>query len=202
MATCIQPAQLIGGSVQFPFFYHMTHKDNLAGILEHGILSHARVFSSGDVSPVDISDPGAQRRRERPETANHRAIHDYAPLYINPRNPMLYKRRSLQHAIVILKISPDVLHDGLHVFCDGNAASRCTRFSRDSDILADSIDVLNAEYWNNLVDGKRRRCAELLVYPGVRRIHILSAICSNKALAMEVAQKSDIGVEIAPSFFF
>ena len=202
MATCIQPGQAIDGSLQFPFFYHLTHKDNLLGILQYGILSHTQVLSNSDVLAVDISDPGAQRWRDRPETINHRAIHDYAPLYINPRNPMLYKRRCLQHDIVILKISPNVLRDGLHVFCDGNAASRDTKFSPDSSILADSIDALSAEYWANLADGKRRRCAELLVYPEVRPSHILSAICSNNALAREIALKSQLSVEIDRSFFF
>lgn len=180
----------------------MTHKDNLSGILQHGILSHSDVLSRDDVLAVDISDPGAQRWRDRSESTNHRVIHDYAPLYINPKNPMLYVRRNIQHEIVILRISPEVLHDGQHVFADGNAASRETKFSPNSNIVADSIDAINAEYWANCVDGKRRRCAELLVSPKVRPTHILSAICNNIALAKKITTDTDLQVEVDSSYFF
>jgi len=201
--TSTRPAKVIGdSSTHFPFFYHLTHKDNLAGILQHGILSHTDVLMRDDVLAVDISDAGAQRWRDRPESVNHRAIHDYAPLYINPKNPMLFVRRSLQHEIVILKISPNVLQDGQHIYSDGNASSRETRFSANSDIVADSIEALNSKYWANCTDGKRRRCAELLVYPRVQPSHVVGAICSNKALANEIAMDSNIQIEVNPSMFF
>ena len=202
MTTCIRPAHVTGGFLQFPFFYHMTHKDNLAGILQHGILSHTDVLVRDDILATDISDAGAQRWRDRAEPANHRAIHDYAPLYINPKNPMLFVRRGLQREIVILKISPGVLEDGQHVFSDGNAASRDTKFSSNSNIVAGSIDALNSAYWANCVDGKRRRCAELLVYPKVQPVHILSVICNNNALANEIAMKTDLEIEVDSSMFF
>lgn len=202
MNTCIQPTKGTNGALQFQFFYHMTHKNNLTGILQHGILSHADVLVRDDVLATDISDAGAQRWRDREEPANHRAIHDYAPLYINPKNPMLFVRRNLQREIVILKICPKVLQDGQHVFSDGNAASRETRFSSDSNVIADSLTALNAEYWANCTDGKRRRCAELLVYPKVKPVHILSIICSNNTLAEEIAMGTNLQIEVNPSMFF
>lgn len=201
MTTCIRPNQIIGGQLRFPFFYHMTHKDNVAGILKHGILSWTDVRARG-IAAVDISDPGAQRWRDRQEPANHRAIHDYAPMYINPKNPMLYVRRERQREIVILKISPCVLEEGQHVFSDGNAASHDTQFSSDSNIVARSIAALNASYWGGCPDGKRRRCAELLVYPNVPPSHIISAICSSSVLAEEIALQTDIQVEVDHSMFF
>lgn len=201
MTTCIRPAHIIDEPLSFSFFYHMTHKDNLAGILQDGIMSWTDVHAQG-VSAVNISDPGAQRWRDRTESANHRVIHDYAPLYINPKNPMLFVRRCLQHEIVILKISPGVLLEGQHVFSDGNAASRETRFSTNSDIVTESLDALKAKYWANCIDGKRRRCAELLVYPKVQPVHILGAICSNNALAEEIAMSTNLPLEVNLSMFF
>ena len=202
MSTCTRPVNATDDILQFPFFYHMTHKNNLAGILQHGILSHTDVLVRNDILATDISDAGAQKWRDREESANHRSIHDYAPLYINPKNPMLFVRRCLQHEIVILKISSGVLQNGQHVFTDGNAASRDTRFSSDSNVVADSLTALNAEYWANCIDGKRRRCAELLVYPRVQPIHILSIICSNNALAREIETGTDLQIEVNPSMFF
>lgn len=202
MNTYIQPTHAENSSLRFAFFYHMTHKNNLAGILQHGILSHTDVLVRDDILATDISDAGVQRWRGREEPANHRVIHDYAPLYINPKNPMLFVRRSLQSEIVILKISPEVLQDGQHVFSDGNAASRETKFSSSSSIVTDSIDALNTKYWSNCVDGKRRRCAELLVYPKVQTVHILSAICNNNALANEIAMGTDLQIDVDHSMFF
>lgn len=202
MTTCVRPLRVTGDHLNFPFFYHMTHKDNLAGILQHGILSHSDVLTRDDVLAIDISDAGAQRWRDREEPVNRRAIHDYAPLYINPKNPMLFVRRSLQHEIVILRISPGVLQDGQHVFSDGNAASRETIFSSDSNVVAEALPALNSEYWSNCIDGKRRRCAELLVYPKVHPVHILSAICNNNALAEEIALETNLKIEVIPSMFF
>lgn len=202
MTTCIRPAHANGGHLTFPFYYHMTHKDNIQGILCHGILSRNNVLLCDDISAVDISDAGAQRWRDREEPANHRVIHDYAPLYINPKNPMLYKLHSRQDEIVILKISAGVLQEGDHVFTDGNAASRETKFSLNSNIVNESIAALMAEYWTDYVDGKRRRCAELLIYPKVQPNYILSAICKSNDLADEVASKTKIKVEVDASKFF
>jgi hypothetical protein len=197
-----RPANVIGDSTHFQFFYHLTHKDNLAGILQHGILSHADVLTRDDVLATDISDAGAQKWRDRAEPINHRAIHDYAPLYINPKNPMLCVRRDVQHEIVILKISPQVLECGQHVFSDGNAACRETIFSANPDVVSASMDALSSKYWTDCVDGKRRRCAELLVYPKVEPIYIMSVICSNNVLAKEVALYTKIKIEVNPSMFF
>lgn len=202
MTTCIRPSHITGDPLRFPFFYHMTHKDNLAGILQHGILSHSDVLTRDDILATDISEAGVQKRRDKQEPVYHRMLHDYAPLYINPKNPMLSARRSLQHEIVLLKISPNVLQDSQHVFTDGNAACHETLFSSKSNVFETSIDVLNAKTWFDHIDGKRRRCAELLVYPKVQPVHILSAICSNNALAEEIAMGTNLLIEVIPSMFF
>jgi hypothetical protein len=123
-------------------------------------------------------------------------------MYINPKNPMLYVRRERQREIVILRISPCVLEEGQHVFSDGNAASHDTQFSSESNIVARSIAALNASYWGDCPDGKRRRCAELLVYPNVPPSHIISAICSSSVLAEEIALQTDLQVEVDHSMFF
>lgn len=202
MLTCTRQSTAITQQLRFPFFYHMTHKDNVAGIMRHGILSHSAVRERCDIIPVDISDPAVQRHRSLWETEYYRPIHDYVPLYINPRNPMLYRRRELQQQIVILQISPSILRDNQHVFCDGNAASHDTRFSVDPEIVSSALDALNADYWNNVPDGKRRRCAEVLIYPRVSPEHIVAAICNNVALADEMAGVAKLKIEVNPSMFF
>ena len=76
--------------------WHITHKNNIQQILKHGILNHYDAYRL-KANRVDISDPDAQRWRECIEPHYKRKIHEYAPLYIRPRNPMLYVRRHLQY---------------------------------------------------------------------------------------------------------
>jgi hypothetical protein len=94
---------------------------------------------------------------------------------------MLYRRREIQADIFILVISTQVLDHHQHVFTDGNAASRDTFFSASRDVINNSIDVLHAKHWNDFEDGKRKRCAEVLVYPLVEPEFIDHIICYDSA---------------------
>ena len=48
-------------------------------------------------------------RRASCETVFNLPIHHFAPLYFNPRNPMLYKRRDIQEDLVILGVDRELL---------------------------------------------------------------------------------------------
>jgi len=159
-------------------FYHLTHKRNLRSILHWGILSLNEAVRRG-LHHEDISDPDVQRLRNRQEPVHKRFLHDYASLYFNPKNPMLYKRREMQDQLVILCISLDVLTAHGHVFADGNAAHHDTMFSADASVVAPSKAALTAPYWTDVEEGKRRRCAEVLVYPRVEPQFIVRGLCKN-----------------------
>ena len=144
------------------FLYHITHVDNMPSIREHGLLSHNAAQQAGLVS-VDISDPNVQERRAD-KSVFGRPLHDYVPLYFNPKNPMLSVRRERQDNLVILFLDRELLvQDGV-VFSDGNAASGPTNFFNDVSRLAD-LDwaCIQEGYWNDYEDGTRIRCAEVLV---------------------------------------
>lgn len=152
--------------------YHMTHISNLSSILHYGILSNNEAHGRNMVAS-DISDPMVQRWRDREDPFYHRPIHAYAPLYINPRNPMLYVRRELQSNICILEISCEVLNNCEYIFTDGNASSHNTRFYNKTQSLKElPWDVLRSGRWVEYSDGKRKMCSEFLVYPMISEIHI------------------------------
>lgn len=161
------------------FLYHFTHVDNMPSIREHGLLSHNAAQQAGAVS-VDISDPDVQELRGD-KSAFDRPLHDYVPLYFNPKNPMLYRRRNIQNDLVILLFDRALLvQDGV-IFTDGNAANRPTNFFNDISRLAD-LDwaCIRAEYWNDHPDGTRIRCAEVLVpdaipFSAIQRIRVQNA---------------------------
>jgi hypothetical protein len=184
------------------FLYHMTHYNNLHGILKHGILSNTLVKQRG-ITTIDISDHGVQlRRHAKIETVYGRRIHDYTPFYLTPKNPMLYARSEIQDKIVIICVKMDILDKSEYVFADGNAASSDTKFWTNPNVFNTSNDVLKAHYWNEYPDGKRRRCAEVLVYPMVNILHIQRIVCKNEDIRRHITQLTDIETIVDTSFYF
>lgn len=165
------------------FLYHFTHVDNMPSIREHGLLSHNAAHQAGLVTE-DISDPDVQELRGD-KSVFDRPLHDYVPLYFNPKNPMLYRRRARRDDLVILFLDRELLvQDGV-AFSDGNAASGPTNFFNDVSLL-DSLDweCIRAEYWNEYQDGTRIRCAEVLVpdvIPFTKIRHICVRTSSTRA---------------------
>ena len=168
----------------FDDLYYIVHRCNLGSILARGILSYNEVVRQG-IGRVDISDPGAQRWRSRCEPVFGHSIHDYVPLYL-----------------VILAVSTDALRGAVRLFSDGNAASRCTRFSTDSSILRTALDVLQADRWCAFEDGGRRRCAEALVFRQVPTTHIRKVLCHSAAGAKAVQREHDFPAAVDQDFFF
>lgn len=186
----------------FEYLYHMTHYNNLSRILEFGILSDELIRQEG-IAINDISDHEVQERRENLEERIYgRRIHEYAAFYVNPRNPMLFRRREIQAHIVILAISKNVLHNHEHVFTDGNAASSATLFSASSSVLKNAEEVLLGDYWTDYEDGKRRRCAEVLVYPSVEPEFIDHIICRNVAVKRHLESQTTLPVIVSPRVYF
>ena len=161
-----------------PYLYYITHKQNIESILENGILNFYEAKKL-NTNHIDISHPEVQNKREKVEEHYSRKIHDYAPLYFNPKNPMSRLRwKEYKNALCFLQVSVSALADGEFLISDGNAASPVTKFYKSLDQL-DLLpwDVINAEYWNDLDDGSRKRCAEVLIYPKIKPEHIESIFC-------------------------
>ena len=181
--------------------HYITHLGNLESIRRRGILSLNEVLRRG-IERSDISDTEVQVLRERSEPIWNRSIHDYVPLYLNPKNPMLYVRREMSNQLVILKINESVTNGGKTIFCDGNAASAATKFALDECVLAESREALRAEYWNGVEDGKRRRMAEVLIHQRVAPSEIRAVLCPNQIVATEVKNRHGLYALSSPSRFF
>ena len=181
--------------------WHVTHRDNVPQILRQGILNHYDAHRL-KANRVDISDPDAQRWRERFEEHYNRRVHEYVPLYIKPKNPMLYVRRHLQRDLCLLQISLSVMAENEYLITDGNAASHATKFFQSVESLGYlPWDVLNDRYWSEHDDGKRRMCAEVLIHPEVTPHHIEGVHCySMKTLSILAASGCD--AKLSSNLFF
>lgn len=178
--------------------YHMTDISNLNNIFKFGLLSHTDAHKKCLVQR-DISDNEVNDRRNSREPKNNRKIHDYVPLYFNPRNPMLYRRKDWQNSIVILEIDNRFIYQKNSLFTNGNAASNSTIFFNDLTEL-DKVDlnfILGNGYWTDYQDGKRKKCSEVLAYPIIGRQYILKVHCKNTQImekVREIARNSNFEV--------
>lgn len=189
------------------FLYHLTHVDNMPSILKHGLLSHNDAHATGLVK--DLSDPGVQDRRAD-RRLDDRPLHAYVCLYFNPRNPMLSRRRVHQDDIVILYLDRQLLEQSSTFFTDGNAAGDATEFFNDPRDLAklDWDCIIHGEYWNDSEDGKRKRCAEILVldaipFDEVRRVCVRTdSIQTRLSEWMSAAGRQDTPIRLDRGMYF
>ncbi|MCL4682496.1 MAG: DUF4433 domain-containing protein [Rhodocyclaceae bacterium] len=186
---------------RFPFFYHMTHEKNIDSICRYGLLSLNRLRGM-NLSFTDISLQTAQEKRDRPEPVFNRAIHEYVPFYFNPKNPMMFVRKELCTQLVLVEIDRTALIGLQFLYSDGNAASPNTRFSEDIVILHDCVDALTVDYWNDVEDGKRRRCAEILVYSQLNPQLIQRFICRDHQMAEKLQEHVGLPVVADQAMFF
>lgn len=184
------------------YLYHLTHCDNLPNIYKFGLLSHNGAHAK--FNPVDISDPSVNgRRADRRDGIYNRPLHAYVPLYFTPRNPMLYVRRDQQHDLAVICIDKDLLLCDGTVFTDGNAASDGTKFFRDTQDLRElDWECIRAEYWTEHQDGRRKRCAEVLVPDKVGSEHFRCVVVINDDAARKVREIVDVRVWNRPRWFF
>lgn len=159
--------------------FHMTHKSNVENILKHGLLPHNKAYPN--LNRKNIADNEVNSLRVKVEPIFNRSLHEYVPLYFNPRNPMLYRRKNMQNDIVMLAINRKLIFNNNVIFTDGNAASNLTKFFNGVENLNQlNWNCIRDNFWNNFEDGKRLKCAEVLVYPKVEFSDILAIYCNTK----------------------
>jgi hypothetical protein len=161
------------------YLFHMTHKNNLENILHNGLQSH-NFARNNQLTQVDIADDRVNVRRHRNEPVYNKSIHDYVPLYFNPKNPMLYVRRGIQNDIIIIAVDKMMLYNENSLFTDGNAASDHTSFFNNIENLNTlNWQCINAAYWTDINDGRRIRCSEILIYGSIPTGYIQKIFCNN-----------------------
>lgn len=168
--------------IPFGGLFYTAHIDNLKSIFELGILSHNLAHSKGLVNE-DISNKQVNERRNRIVDSLGGNIHDFAPLYFNPRNPMLFVlcKQMDKSKLVLLKVNPHILLTENVAFSDGNAAVRTTNFYKNiEDFNKLNWEVIKNEYWTNHPDGKRIKCSEVLVQNKIPMYYITDLYTYNQ----------------------
>ena len=139
---------------------------NVSSVLEHGLLSYERARKLRHRS---VAMPEIQERRDERRVPGGRRLHQYANLYLNARNPMLYKRRNEAPALCVLRISTEARHIEGAVLTDGNASSSYVRFLAINQARELDLEAIFSCDWRHPGDRiaylrhKFQMCAEFLV---------------------------------------
>jgi ssDNA thymidine ADP-ribosyltransferase, DarT len=161
------------------FIYHITHLDNLAGIIRAGGIYSKHKLDRG-YHKVDVSHYDVQERRAKclVPCGNFGTLHNYIPFYFAPRSPMLFalhrnnvaKYEGGQTPMIYLVSSVQrVLKEQLgFVFTNGHPIMKTSRFYQDvSELEQVRWDVMESRYWNDTLEFPNRkqvRQAEFLVH--------------------------------------
>ena len=162
--------------------WHITHRDNIKSICKKGILNHE---NANKLEYFDISNQGVQNRRQKIEPINNRSIHEYTPLFINPKNAMLYFLKDKRVELCLLEISLDVL-ECEYIYSDGNASRRDADFYGNDDYSFESLawDNIFSESWTNFgerdEDKMSQMQSEFLIYPSIQSKYIKKIHCYSK----------------------
>lgn len=170
--------------------YYITHIDNLPSILQRGILSHERINQLGLNYTAVYDKAIVNNRRDR--IVDDKSLWFFANLYLQPRNPMLYRvvLEKTAAKIAVIAVRRDVLdRDGIYV-TDGNAASTNTSIfpaSERTKVLPSIIkEIKDMEWWNEANSSKRKIMAECLIPEHIPPEYIEAIYVSNYDVAQEV----------------
>lgn len=203
--------------------YHITHMQNLAGIIARGGLIAQSGQASQGVSYCNIAHSTIQDRRSRTPVPCGPGgnLHDYVTFYFAPRSPMLYAiyRGNVdgctagQNDIVYLVSSAQRVHrsGSRYVFTDGHGIMALSDFYVDlKDLVQVDWRIMQDTYWadtNDDPDRKRRRQAEFLVHRNfdwnlVEEIAVLSQLEKNRVGSILNAAVHKPPILIRPDWYY
>jgi O-acetyl-ADP-ribose deacetylase (regulator of RNase III) len=183
---------LLRSRMNIKSLYYITHIDNLPSILNQGILSHKKVKEL-KVSYTRIYDTGIISKRKEKPTPEGSSLWEYANLYFQPRNPMMYRvvQEKDKRNIAVVGVNTEVLQTSGGLITDGNAANEPTQFfpiNQGLEILQQQWKIIQGDWWNDLDGSKRKIMAECLVPEKINPEFIHSIFVTDYTAKKQVEQ--------------
>jgi hypothetical protein len=149
------------------YLFYITHIDNVASIIERGLLSHAEIDRQ-QVPFTPIYDESIVSWRKQKCTPEGRSLWEYANLYFQPRNPMMYRvvHEKNKDMLAVVAVRPAIMDIEGVFMTDGNAANSPTEFfdvAQGMKVLSANWRTIQNDWWSREDGSKRRIMAECLV---------------------------------------
>lgn len=184
--------------------YHMTHIDNLISICQTGaLLPHNQIDNY-----TDISNQSVNARRSMQEPFYDKSIHDYVPLYFNPRNAMLYNvQRNFGNEVVILQIDIDICLQPYTLLTYKNAAANDALFCDDIIEFLDNDDwwhYIRQRGWSDDPTGFTRKAmmSECLILGQIPISYIKNIHCITEMIANDVCSVLNNNSNISTNVYY
>lgn len=202
----MKPSELYTELTSQTGLFNIQAIDNIPSIMRWGLLSNEK---AARIKHTSIAMKEIQERRDTVLIPNGMALHKYANVYFDPKNPMLYKRKDENEKICILKFERSILDFKGAVISDRNASSTYASFYppetglREIDFklvfATDWRDENQFEYFKK----KSIKCAEVLIPYFIPFDYVVCAAVYSE----EAKQKLEtIGfsrkIYVEPKFFF
>lgn len=186
--------------------HYITAIKNISSIMQRGLLSHDQAEK---VPHESVAMTEVQGIRARKRVPGGLLLHSYVNLYINARNPMMYKRQDRHQELCILQVSPEVIDLPDVVVTDCNAASLARFFPAPDGLTMVDVELVFAQYWTHPEDRqfeihhRHVMCAEVLVPHRVDSRYIRGAYVSCKSSQADIQDVApNLDVTINPYLFF
>lgn len=189
--------------------FYITHVDNVPSILTNGILSHGQIKAQ-NVPFTPIYDDKIVSRRKEKTTPDGKSLWEYANVYFQARNPMMYRvvHEKSKRDLAVVGVKPSVLQLPSVFITDGNAANHQTQFFRSGDglkMIEAQWKVVHSEWWNDRDGSKRKIMAECLVPERIPSEYIHTIYVTDRETQKQVAGllgPTSIPVVPEPNVFF
>lgn len=202
----MKPSELYTKITNQTGLFNIQAIDNIPSIMQRGLLSNEK---ASKIKHTSIAMQEVQERRDAVIIPNGMALHKYANVYFDPKNPMLYKRKNENENICILKFDRSILDFGGVIVSDRNASSTYASFYQPETGLreidfrlvfaTDWRDENQFEYFRK----KSIKCAEVLVPNLVPYKFVVCAAVYNENAKKKLEDTGfDRNIYIEPKLFF
>jgi O-acetyl-ADP-ribose deacetylase (regulator of RNase III) len=191
--------------------YYIVYIDNVESILNVGILSHRRIEAE-EIQHMTIYNEQVIDRRAERLVVGDKTLWDFANLYFQPRNAMLYSiiHKVSINEVVIIAIKREILKKNNVFITNGNAASYSSDIIAASEakhILKDIRNETDKDWWNNDDGSKRKIMAECLVPECIppdyiQTIYVPTSKAKSDLEARISTTEFKLPVVVAPDRFF
>lgn len=181
-------SQTINEKYQVWVAHHITHIDNLGQILQSGELRSYNLMRGQSYRNLANEDVQAGRAAII-VPVTQKPLHDYVPLYLGFKTPMVAINQAHNESLLFLRFSLDILAIPGSVVCDGNARSQSSKFYlfNGPDIFS-SVDVaaIKSVKYAKYPELKRKKQAEVLIPNRLPITQMYDMICYSKSAQTRV----------------
>lgn len=176
----------------------MTHIENLRPILQARELRPYNLMRGSSYYNLANEDVQAGRAAVM-VSVSQRPLHDYVPLYLGFKTPMVATNQDYNEDLLFLRFSLDILATPGSVVCDGNArphASKFYLFSGPDNFSKIDVAAIRSVKYAKDPEFKRRKQAEVLIPDRLPISQVFDIICySESAKTRALSILSEFGIK-------